>query len=210
MWDHLILCYGGQQCKRPSKFPENKKVFEEMIESFRKQNVKFIGEFPSCSVKSNPQDVKYEGGSGHTFNSNTIPEYQEIRCVKVLKPIHELSKVIDDIYKLSRTSASEILVFMASDLNRSYNEELNNAHPIAYTLKGASMTNEVFTNMMQHVVEKCIEHGSRWLPHHLTKMEGLLLCTSSGSEVFSENSEKSDNTIMMIGLNSFSKHSLDI
>ena len=159
MWDHLILCYGGQQCKRPSKFPENKKVLEEMIESFRKQNVKFIGEFPSCSVESNPQDVKYEGGSGHTFNSNTIIEHQEIRCVEVLKPIHELSKVIDDIYKLSRTSASEILVFMASDLNRSYNEELNNAHPIAYALKGASMTNEVFTNMMQHVVEKCIEHG---------------------------------------------------
>ncbi|KAH3852849.1 hypothetical protein DPMN_095370 [Dreissena polymorpha] len=36
---------------------------------------------------------------------------------------------------------------------------MNNAHPVAYALKGTRMTNDVFGKMLQHVTEKCKENG---------------------------------------------------
>ena len=48
---------------------------------------------------------------------------------------------------------------MANDLDRKYHAEISNAHPVAYALKGSSMTNDCFMKMLRFVIEKCEENG---------------------------------------------------
>lgn len=153
IWGQLTLIYSGEKCKRPSKFPDSKRNLEKMIDEFQRKNVVFIGEFPSCIAAFTQSNVTFDGDKVSTKG------YRDVQCDVILKSLHELSRTLDDIYKICRTSASEILVLMACDLNRTYHAEMNNAHPIAYALKGASMTNEVFGKMLDHVIQKCEEKG---------------------------------------------------
>ena len=73
--------------------------------------------------------------------------------------LRAMQKWLDEVYMICHTSATEILVFMANDLDRTFHMEINNAHPIAYALKGSSLSNEVFGKMLEHVINKCEEKG---------------------------------------------------
>jgi hypothetical protein len=68
-------------------------------------------------------------------------------------------KWIEDAHELTTTVAAKILVYMVNDLDRTYDSEANIAHPIAYAMKGSSMTNKVFQEMSNKVIAGCEEKG---------------------------------------------------
>lgn len=87
--------------------------------------------------------------------------FEDQSSLMMVSPDHHLQKWQTDTYNLCRTTASEILVFMANDLDRKYHPEIANAHlhVIAYAMKGSSMTNDCFRSMLQYVIERCQEQG---------------------------------------------------
>ena len=167
LWDVIwkVLCsvYGSDNPKRPSKFPDDIKQLRKMISEFQDNNVELLGEFPSCNATNYQVHESEEANGDHEpyikpveealFNGDKVTSDDMMSCA------HRAQKWLTEIYRLCRTTASEIFVFTANDLDRQYHSELNNAHPIVYALKGSSMTNECFKRMTQHVIAACEENG---------------------------------------------------
>ena len=62
-------------------------------------------------------------------------------------------------YQLTRSRASEFLGFMLSDLDRFFKEAELHAVPIAYALKGYSLSTQTLRSMMEFVLLKCHRRG---------------------------------------------------
>ncbi|KAH3776259.1 hypothetical protein DPMN_177679 [Dreissena polymorpha] len=132
-----------------------------MITEYQQSKRSFLGEFPSCAVKSIPKEKQFVSGEAHDTNTKTgsVELSAEVKTEAVLSLLRGLEKWFDEVHQLCRTSATEILVFMANDLDRKFHLGINNAHPVAYALKGSSMTNEVFKLMIEHVIKMCEDRG---------------------------------------------------
>lgn len=131
-----------------------------MIDAFLLNNVTFVGEFPSCTVVRLPQKVLFSEGEPYVQNpTNDREKEPSFNVENILSTLHALQKWQSEVYQICRTSATEILMFKANDLDRKFHMEMNNAHPIAYALKGSSLSNEVFGKMVEYVINKCEENG---------------------------------------------------
>lgn len=73
--------------------------------------------------------------------------------------IGRLRKLFTEADHLTKLIASEILVFMLSDVDRKFKPEMPHAIPIAYGLKGYSLKSESLRNMINHVVQTCHASG---------------------------------------------------
>ena len=149
IWKQLTELYIPETPKRPTKFASEVPIMRQMVDQFLETNVTLIGEFPSCSVAFTPLEEEFSTGDPHV-NKVTDKKHQDsseqslLSVEKVLSTVHSLQKWQDEVYTICRTPATEILMFMANDLDRKFHMEINNAHPIGYALKGSSMSNEAF------------------------------------------------------------------
>ena len=162
IWKVLCSVYGSESPKRPSKFPENIKLLRKMIKDFQDNNIELLGEFPSCNA-TNAKVIESEEVTDDQEPyikplAEAVSNEEKVTADDMMACAHRVQKWLTEIYQLCRTTANEILVFTANDLDRQYHAELNNAHPIAYALKGSSMSNECFKQMVQHVITACEEH----------------------------------------------------
>ena len=73
--------------------------------------------------------------------------------------LHECEIKLESTYNITRTRASEFLGFMISDVDRNYREEELYSIPIAYAMKGYSLSNQVMRNMMEFVLAECVKRG---------------------------------------------------
>ena len=64
-----------------------------------------------------------------------------------------------EAYRLSNTRATEVLVFMVSDLDRLYKPEILHSVPVAYGLQGRSLTANTMRKMLKHVISECSKKG---------------------------------------------------
>ena len=79
--------------------------------------------------------------------------------VTKLKTICRVTKdLVSEAYKLQR-KATEILAFVISDTDRIHDGEHPNQIPIAYTLKGYSLSTEKLRQMIDVVRNKCKAEG---------------------------------------------------
>ena len=62
-------------------------------------------------------------------------------------------------YRLTKTKATEVLVFMLSDLGRIYKPEFSYSVRIAYGLQGRSLTTTVMRKRLRHVLSECVKRG---------------------------------------------------
>ena len=77
-----------------------------------------------------------------------------------MKTITRIAKLlVEEAYNLQRKKATEILTFIMSDTNRIHDSEKPNQIPIAYALKGFSLSTEKLREMIEEVHIKCKEVG---------------------------------------------------
>ena len=69
--------------------------------------------------------------------------------------LYELSETIKKSALLSRHMATEVLVYLVSDLDRTHSKERMHAVPIGYGLKGYSITAETTRKMMDDILDEC-------------------------------------------------------
>ena len=85
------------------------------------------------------------------------PEQNHLRTIQTW--LHGCEIKLESTYNLTRTRASEFLGFMISDVDRNYREEELHSIPIAYAMKGYSLSNQVMRNMMEFVLAECAKRG---------------------------------------------------
>ena len=162
-WQELISLYGNESNKRPTRFRPEVQNLRTLIKQFVETNVVFLGEFTSCkSLRLNESTQR-----GSVEKPYVCPNEQLGACNRqtpmqtndLLDCLINVKQWIENAYDLTRTVASEILVYMVNDLDRTYDAEASIAHPIAYAMKGPSMNNKVFQEMTNEVIKECEKKG---------------------------------------------------
>ena len=160
IWEAMCTLYGTDKPKRPTKFPANVAAIKTKITEFLQTNVSFLGKFPSCVATNAPENNFQYGDGAYIACSTSVSQKDDsIAPENLLSTLHNVRKWQEEAYQLCRTTATEILMFMVNDLDRRYHMEISNSHPVAYALKGPSMSNETLREMTDYVIQKYIDNG---------------------------------------------------
>jgi len=161
-WNELVRLYGINHT-RPTRFAPVVKDMKDVIKEYVQNKVILLGEFPACStlkldnLSTDSAEEPYSKPKSRTkpFESTCLSTICE--SLVIVKCWMETS------YNLCRTVASEILVFMLSDLDQVYQTEFSNAYPITYALKGPSMSLDVRSHMIKEVLNVCENYNVNFL-----------------------------------------------
>lgn len=152
-----MTIYSDNKPSRPTKKNVTSKRVTEEIKQFVENNVIFLCEFPSvqgieCSLESQGTFCYHQRNT-----KKTMPLLMDTSFVK--KVLCQCESTMKRAYELSRTRATEFLGFMVSDLDRTYDAEMHHAIPVAYGLKGYSLPTSTLREMVEHVVQVCMQKG---------------------------------------------------
>lgn len=159
-FEELRRLFDCENITKPTRFSDSAKEMKEQVKDFVTNNATFIGEFPSCTAFNKDADDNINDNCyvKHT-DVDHDPQVETVSISQIQDILVQVKTWLKITFDLLRSTASEILVFMLNDLDRIYNMETNNAHPIAYALKGPSMSTEVFGKMMENVINECERNG---------------------------------------------------
>lgn len=144
--------------RRPTRRSANFPILQDKISSFIKNNVTFLCKLQSCTGVNCRNSSETSTSLLCRHKSNEIPNSTiSIQSVQTL--LHDSEKKLESAYNLTRTRASEFLGFMISDVDRNYREEEFHSVPIAFGLKGYSLSNKVMREMMEYVLLECHNRG---------------------------------------------------
>ncbi|KAK3107914.1 hypothetical protein FSP39_025021 [Pinctada imbricata] len=131
---------------------------KQKIMEYCKTKVKLVAEVPSCNAvpcshkESDEEHRLYHSPSERSENSALCLSQIERTCLKI-------SNLIKDCHTLCAIKASEVLVFLLSDLDRTYKAAIPHAMPIAYALKGFSMKTDAMQKMICDVRKALFING---------------------------------------------------
>ncbi|MEW8542406.1 MAG: YqaJ viral recombinase family protein, partial [Candidatus Thiodiazotropha sp.] len=156
--DEVKSIYGKENPKRPTKRSSHVAKLLTDIEEFKKTNVTFLCEVQSSKgLECREMISDLHGKLCFHINPGTSEETLNIRTVQTW--LYECLTCLESSYQLTRNRASEFLGFMISDLDRLYKEEELHAVPIAYGLKGYSLSTQTLRAMMEYVLFECHKRG---------------------------------------------------
>ena len=144
--------------------PKRKKLSVESlkpkIERYQTQKVKIIAEVKSKTAKI--CDHSPDTWDGNRIFHNNDDEFEldkENNLKDVLKTFITCKELISKCHKLCVQKASEVMVFLVSDLDRTYKAEKVHAYPIAYGLRGYSVKSESVRKLIQSVLRALFMRG---------------------------------------------------
>ena len=141
--------------KMPSNISTMKAEFHPLIEQFIDLNCSVICELPRISATMN---IRNPAGR---FTAYTTPTLRLKHRSNILLEeefellASELSTVIEEGFNHLRVEASEILAFVATNPHRIQIKGIPPHLPIAYGLRGASMSTETMRSMISHILQEC-------------------------------------------------------
>ena len=68
-------------------------------------------------------------------------------------------RVLEETYEICRKKATEVVVWLLSDTDRSWNIEVPHSLPVAYAMKGYSLPIKPMRDMHEHILNECREKG---------------------------------------------------
>ena len=157
IWNELIVLYGSKTHVRPKKASPQLLQIQQHIDRFCESNTELLAEYPSSTSVQLNQD---ETTMPRNHNEQPVTPCQQTSILDRIEEIlNEGKKWISTAYHLSRTVATEILVYMV----RRFHMEKNNSHIVAYAMKGSSMRAETFRSMLHDVIQACETAGLKVL-----------------------------------------------
>ena len=161
VWNEINVLYGTENPKRPVKRSDNLHEIQREISTFVKENVTFIAEVPSVMAKMCSHESQDQTYNLYHFlhNSTDRRSRGETRGEKLVECLGVAEKSLREADRLSNTRATEVLVFMVSDLDRLYKPEIPHSVPVAYGLQGRSLTANTMRKMLKHVISECSKKG---------------------------------------------------
>jgi hypothetical protein len=158
LWESVV---GMLQTDRPKRLPEGLAQLKERLKKYVDENVRFIGEVPSARSShlcGHPQTSQTDFGHNN-HGPNTEREQSVLTIANLRALLQNVRKSVEEAGTLSRNLASEVLVFLIADLDRVHQREKTHALPVAYGLKGYSLTSSALRMMLEEVVKKAQQFG---------------------------------------------------
>ena len=160
---HIYKFYDKNPPSMPDKLRETKNFFKEHFDFFKENKCTAVCEVP-----------RLEGSSGElsisqNFSAYSVPwlKSKNMRTVLIEDDFEilccEVSKVIEEGFNHLRCEASEILAFVATNTSRSQVIGIPPHLPVAYGLRGHSMSMETMRNMLKDVLGNLNDRNIRVL-----------------------------------------------
>jgi hypothetical protein len=132
-----LKMYGEENVKKPTKYSEEQKELKKKIEE-RSKSVQMIGRFKSIVHSNTEPDME-------PFKSRSIS------VQKLVATIHEVKILTENHYEINRERASEAVVYLLCDLDRSWDKERVKWAPVAWFPKGYSLTTKTIRDITEEV-----------------------------------------------------------
>ena len=120
-------------------------------------DVEFLGEFPSITAhssarkhQSDVQNVYILPEKDEFFVNHAVSDTNEL-----METAHKATKLMTEAYQSQKPAASEVLVYLLSDMNRLWHPEIGHGLPIAYLYKGYSLSMGTSRRILDLVLNAC-------------------------------------------------------
>ena len=161
LWDEIYKfsteIYGQQNCTKPTELQPTSIQLPSQLKDYSKNNTILIAEVP-LSHTIDDERFKYSPMTEENlkcFRKRTPTNPSYIDWENINRDIVELcDESVDLIHKcnnLLRRKATEVLLFLATDVDRKFNKDIPISIPIAYALKGKSIRLETARQLINTV-----------------------------------------------------------
>ncbi|XP_071137033.1 uncharacterized protein [Mytilus edulis] len=169
LWNEILAklktIYGTEKPVMPKKLPDELKTIKEKIKTYCDNKVQFLAEIPSCQVnrecKHEHSSVESEkiGRNCHTSCLDSVKPHTKHDVTTLQMTTIEINSCLDQAYSLERHLASEVLIFLISDLDRIHEREKQHSTPVGFSMKGYSLTSSVMRKMIDDTLQRCYLNG---------------------------------------------------
>ena len=150
------VLYATQKPIMPKKKQDATKELKDDIRQFIATNTMFVGEFKSvtavqCSHRNSEERPRSVTDVHHSHqNGSPISTVNSVLDIEAI--LRSSCSLITDAQGLTRSRATDVLVFMLSDLDRiKSNDDKPIAIPVYYGLSGSSLSMDSMRNLTKHV-----------------------------------------------------------
>ena len=147
--EHVEKVYYQRIPKRPHRLSQDSKNLKEKLHKVTDE-CEFVGEFPSVHGTYNSDNVL---SADSTLNVAACT-YRE-----TLKALLKGKQALTDSYELQRQHASQVVVYLLSDLDRLWKPEEPHAVPILYFYRGYSLSMEIIRKITDYCKDICHNKG---------------------------------------------------
>ena len=187
--------YGDENPKMQTKVHPNNLNLHLHINQFIQTNCVLLAEVPTITAVYG--NVYLDPNFSSPFSPNcgrnsTNPEKELVTNMNKFISI-DAKSAFTSCHEVLHTPAKELLVFMLTNKDRKQNKHVPYSYPVAYALKGSSMSNcdlHFMVNKLRNELKKrninvlCEAYDGQWHNHivlgsngqHLTKMHGKITC----------------------------------
>jgi hypothetical protein len=151
--------YYNECPSRPTKISDKViKMKSDIKEDISK--AEFIGEFASVTANSSPRSYKttdnmYYKQQEDPFTINTF----NMSLDSLVQNMHKAIKNINEAHTYEKPMASEVLVYLLSDMSRTWHREIGHGMPITYLFKGYSLTMSTARRILDEVMNACSNYN---------------------------------------------------
>ena len=158
VFHELKSVFGTDIPKRPTKLSQCAKELKEEIKTFASTNAVFLCEVPSLTGTACSHETQ---GSSCVFQEHTSDsgQTQRHRRPDVIQALNNSLLCVREAYQLSRKRATEVAMFMVSDLDRVTDFGLAHSMPVAYGLQGPGVSTDTVRKMLKIVLESLDSAG---------------------------------------------------
>ena len=164
VWDetYKILCqmYDKEVIEKPKNKVKHKEDLKPILQNYLDANTKVLVEVRSMEMDDNTSNREKGEGPYYVPAVPNVRKVSKSSIASKLKSIcHTTCDLVKEAYELQRRKATKILAFVISDTDRIHDGEHPNQIPIAYALKGYSLSTDTLRKMADIIRNKCKDHG---------------------------------------------------
>lgn len=141
----------------PKKLNSSMPILKSRVADFCKTRVQLLAELYSCVA--HPCDHSSSMDTGRIYHESRANGHTPILLKSVQKTLLKCTELISDCHIINMQRASEVLVFLVADLDRTYKPTIPHALPIAFALKGYNMKTETMRKMLQDELRELFVRG---------------------------------------------------
>ena len=186
--EELVIVYGKDHPIIPKKKSDSSIALKNEIERFLKQNVHFLGEFRStkaieCVHYFDSQHAKNVDNVYRKHVPTSVTSDDDAPSIlDIEQALHNAETAINDAFVLTRQRATDVIVFMLSDLDRVKSiNEAPLAIPVFYGLAGSSISSDIIRNLTNFIRKFLKDKGIHVLTQGFDgQMCPLAVCDNEG------------------------------
>ena len=164
MWKLVVELFGSTRPTKQTKVPQYKQPLLQKLESYINNNSRLLVEVPSCFGMQSGLNESMANGPYYIppqkqftlATAQSIANEIKVLCANTLGMLQEG-------FQLLRCKATEVLAFIISDIDRQFSPSLPPHMPIAYALKGSSLSIETLRELLTKVRVACQERSTKIL-----------------------------------------------